>query len=355
MQEKVLFLLDVKTKTMYNLKIDYAEGAHPAILDKLLETNFIQQNGYGADDYTLQAQAILRSKMNKPAAEIYFVSGGTQANLLVISALLRPHEAVISANTGHIYANETGAIEATGHKVIPIESKDGKITPAQIEQTIALFQLRPHVVKPKVVYISNTTEFGTIYTASELAEISACCKANGLTLFMDGARLGHALTAVENDLTLEKIANLVDVFYIGATKNGALFGEAIVFSNPDCVTDFDYNLKQRGALLAKGRVLGIQFSALFQDDLYFKLAQEANDMAMKLAQAFKQQGYTFLVEPRSNQIFPILPLPLIQRLQERFDFYVWTPINAEYAAVRLITSWTTDELMLDVLISMLEE
>ncbi|MGG5505938.1 MULTISPECIES: threonine aldolase family protein [unclassified Myroides] len=340
---------------MYNLKIDYAEGAHPAILDQLLETNFIQQNGYGSDEYTLKAQAILREKMNQAKAEIFFVSGGTQANLLVISFLLRPHEAVISATTGHIYANETGAIEATGHKVIPIESKDGKLTPLQIKQTLALYQLRPHVVKPKVVYISNTTEIGTVYTESELRDLSAFCKAEGLLLFLDGARLGHALTAASNDLTLERVAELVDVFYIGATKNGALFGEAIVFPNPKLAVDFDYNLKQKGALFAKGRVLGIQFLALFQDDLYFKLAKDANGMAAKLAQAFHEEGFSFLVAPSSNQIFPILPLDLIKRLQEKFDFYVWKPINAEYAAIRLITSWTTDDLMLDVFISMLKE
>lgn len=340
---------------MYNLKIDYAEGAHPAILDKLLETNFIQQNGYGQDDYTLEAKAVLRQKMNHPTAEIYLVSGGTQANLLVISSLLRPYEAVISANTGHIYANETGAIEATGHKVIPIETKDGKLTAHQIKQTLAGFQLRPHVVKPKVVYISNTTEYGTLYSESELQAISTCCKAEGLILFMDGARLGHALSAETNDLSLERIAALVDVFYIGATKNGALFGEAIVFSTPHLAVDFDYNLKQKGALLAKGRVLGIQFLALFQEDLYFKLAKDANDMAMKLAQAFQAQGHAFLVEPASNQLFPILPVALIKRLQEKFDFYVWKPINADYAAVRLITSWTTDEVMLEVFIAILNE
>lgn len=340
---------------MYNLKIDYAEGAHPAILDKLLETNFIQQNGYGIDDFTLEAKAVLRDKINKPEAEIYLVSGGTQANLLVISSLLRVHEAVICANTGHIYANETGAIEATGHKVIPIETKEGKITVDQVEQTLASFQLRPHVVKPRLVYISNTTELGTLYTEQELTALSCFCRANNLLLFLDGARLGHALTANTNDLSLERIADLVDVFYIGATKNGALFGEAIVFPNPKWASEFDYSLKQKGALLAKGRVLGIQFLVLFQDDLYFKLAQDANRKADKIVQAIYESGYTFLVEPRSNQIFPILPLVLIQRLQEEFDFYVWKPINAEYAAIRLITSWATDEKMVDVFISMLIE
>ncbi|WP_413512429.1 threonine aldolase family protein [Myroides odoratus] len=340
---------------MYNLKIDYAEGAHPAILDKLLETNFIQQNGYGIDDFTLEAKAALREKINKPEAEIYFVSGGTQANLLVISSLLRVHEAVICANTGHIYANETGAIEATGHKVIPIETKEGKITVDQVEQTLASFQLRPHVVKPRLVYISNTTELGTLYTSKELRALSDFCRANDLLLFLDGARLGHALTAATNDLSLEEIADLVDVFYIGATKNGALFGEAIVFPNPKWALDFDYSLKQKGALLAKGRVLGIQFLVLFQDDLYFKLAQDANRKADKIVEALYENGYAFLVEPASNQIFPILPLVLIQRLQEEFDFYVWKPINAEYAAIRLITSWATDEKMVDVFISMLTE
>lgn len=340
---------------MYNLKIDYAEGAHPAILDKLLETNLIQQNGYGIDDFTLEAKAALRDKINKPEAEIYFVSGGTQANLLVISSLLRVHEAVICANTGHIYANETGAIEATGHKVIPIETKEGKITVDQVEQTLAYFQLRPHVVRPRLVYISNTTELGTLYTSKELRALSDFCRANDLLLFLDGARLGHALTAATNDLSLEEIADLVDVFYLGATKNGALFGEAIVFPNPKWALDFDYSLKQKGALLAKGRVLGIQFLVLFQDDLYFKLAQDANRKADKIVQALYENDYAFLVEPASNQIFPILPHVLIQRLQKEFDFYVWKPIDAEYAAIRLITSWATDEKMVDVFISMLTE
>jgi len=266
---------------MYSFKIDYAEGAHPAILDKLQETNFIQQGGYGTDEYSMEAIDLLRKQLNKPEAAVYFVSGGTQANLIVISSLLRVHEAVISASTGHIYANETGAIEATGHKVIPIESKDGKITVEQLKQTLSAFQLRPHVVKPRVVYISNTTELGTIYSKSELESISVFCRANDLLLFMDGARLGHALTASTNDLTLEEIGQLVDVFYIGGTKNGALFGEAVVFPNPKWSQEFDYSLKQKGALMAKGRLLGIQFLVLFQDNLYFKLAKDADNLQLQ--------------------------------------------------------------------------
>lgn len=332
---------------MYSFKNDYAEGMHPNILNRIIETNLIQQAGYGDDDYTLRAKELIQAKIENPQAQIYFVSGGTQANLLVISSILRTHQAVIAPQTGHIFANETGAIEATGHKVIPVATTNSKLTAQDIERTAGEYGLRPHVVEPKMVYISNSTELGTIYTKEELTAISSTCKQLGLYLFIDGARLGHALTADNNDLTLKDIADLTDVFYIGATKNGGLLGEAIVFKNTELATYFDYNLKQKGALLAKGRLLGLQFETLFTDNLYFDLASHANRMATKLTEAFKAKGYHFLGDSTTNQLFPILPLTLIEELNKDYDFYIWKAIDQEFAAIKLITSWATDEEMVN--------
>jgi threonine aldolase len=328
---------------MYNFKHDYSEGAHPRILDKLIETNLIQQLGYGEDDYSNEAKSILKKKIANQQAVIHFLSGGTQTNLLVISFLLRIHEAVISAKTGHISANETGAIEATGHKVITVETSDGKLTPNDITTVLKEHALAPHVVKPRIVYISNSTEIGTIYSLAELEALYVCCQQQQLLLYLDGARLGHALTAKNNDLTFAAIAKYTDVFYIGGTKNGALLGEAVVFNRPELAVDFDYAIKQKGALLAKGRVLSIQFLTLFQDDLYLELALRANSLAMRMAKAIKDKGYSFLTESTTNQIFPILPKSLIEALLINYQFYIWKDIDSDYAAVRLITSWATDE------------
>jgi len=328
---------------MYNFKNDYSEGAHPRILDKLIETNLIQQLGYGEDDYSNEAKSILKKKIANQQAVIHFLSGCTQTHLLVISFLLRIHEAVISAKTGHISANETGAIEATGHKVITVETSDGKLTPNDITTVLKEHALAPHVVKPRIVYISNSTEIGTIYSLAELEALYVCCQQQQLLLYLDGARLGHALTAENNDLTFAAIAKYTDVFYIGGTKNGALLGEAVVFNRPELAVDFDYAIKQKGALLAKGRVLSIQFLTLFQDDLYLELALRANSLAMRMAKAIKDKGYSFLTESTTNQIFPILPKSLIEALLINYQFYIWKDIDSDYAAVRLITSWATDE------------
>lgn len=332
---------------MYNFKNDYSEGAHPSILNKLIETNLAQHLGYGDDEYSVQAKSLLRQKVENPQAAIYFVSGGTQTNLLVISTLLQIHEAVISAKTGHIFTHETGAIEATGHRVIAVETDNGKLTPAAISKTLEGYSLRPHMVKPRMVYISNSTEVGSIYLKEELTELSTFCKAHNLLLFLDGARLGHALTAQNNDLSLPDLAKLTDVFYIGGTKNGALLGEAIVFNNPNLAPEFDYVLKQKGALLAKGRLLGIQFLELFKDDLYFKLAKHANTMAMKIAHAIEANGYSFLTPSTTNQIFPILPKELLEKLSRKYLFYEWGYANSTEAAVRLMTSWATEERVVD--------
>lgn len=328
---------------MYNFKNDYSEGAHPRILDKLVETNLIQQLGYGEDDYSKEAKTVLRNKIDNQHAVIHFLSGGTQTNLLVISFLLRVHEAVISAKTGHISANETGAIEATGHKVITVETADGKLTPEDILKILKDHALAPHVVKPRIVYISNSTEIGTIYSLVELKALYLCCQQQQLLLYVDGARLGHALTAENNDLTFAAIAKYSDVFYIGGTKNGALLGEAVVFNRPELALDFEYAIKQKGALLAKGRVLSIQFLELFKDDLYLELALKANSFAMRMAKAIKEKGYSFLTESTTNQIFPILPKSVIETLSLNYQFYIWKDTDPDYAAIRLITSWATDE------------
>lgn len=335
---------------MYNFKNDYSEGAHPNILNKLIETNLVQQLGYGEDDYSIEAKELLKKKINNPDAVIYFLSGGTQTNLIVLASLLRAHEAVISAKTGHIASNETGAIEATGHKVITVETKDGKLKTSDLQLTLQEHSLRPHVVKPRIVYISNSTEIGTIYTKTELTALSEFCRSNNLLLYLDGARIGHALTAANNDLTLADVSQLTDMFYIGATKNGGLIGEAIVFNKPELAADFDYVLKQRGALLAKGRLLAIQFLELFRDDLYFTLAKHANVMAQKISDAVKEKGYSFLTDSTTNQIFPILPKNVIEKLNEKYLFYVWKEIDANHAAVRLITSWTADETQVNAFI-----
>lgn len=326
---------------MYNFQNDYAEGAHPDILKKLVETNLVQQVGYGDDEYTMQAKTAIRQKMKNDKASIYFVSGGTQANLMVISALLKTHEGVISAETGHISANETGAIEAVGHKVMTIPSADGKLTPSLVQKVQKAYSKRPHVLKPKMVYISNSTEIGTIYSKAELTELSVYCRENELILFLDGARLGSALTAQENDLTLSDISELTDVFYIGGTKNGALLGEAIIFPDPTFAPEFDYVVKQKGALLAKGRLLGIQFLELFKGELFFDLAQHANDMATMLAEGMNEKGVKFFMKHESNQIFPILSNDKLNQLKKNFLFHEWVEIDENHTAIRLVTSWAT--------------
>lgn len=326
----------------YSFKNDYSEGCHPSILEALIQTNYSQQNGYGLDDYCAEAEKLIIQKANAPHSKVHFVSGGTQANLLVISAILRPHESVVSATTGHIFTNEAGAIEATGHKVHGVETIDGKLTPEHVQSVIEVHQNKPHQLKQKLVYISNSTEIGTIYTKNELENLSKFCKENGLYLFMDGARLGQALTAESNDLTLEDVAKFTDVFYLGGTKNGALLGEAIVINKPILQEEFGFHIKQKGAMLAKGRLLGIQFQELMKDDLYWDLAKHANQQAMKIKQTFKEIGCEFLAETDTNQIFPILENSQIEKLSEQFDFYVWKKIDAQKSAIRIITSWASE-------------
>lgn len=334
----------------YSFKNDYAEGAHPDILQALLRNNNSQQNGYGLDDHSLSAAEIIREKVENPEAAVHFVSGGTQANLVIIAAFLKPHESVVSAGTGHIFTNEAGAIEAIGHKVHAIETEDGKIKPSDISLIIENHQNKPHQVKQKLVYISNSTELGTIYSKNELINLFNFCRENNLYLFVDGARLAHALAAETNDLTLADFGKYTDAFYLGGTKNGALIGEAIIINNKNLQEEFGFHLKQKGAMLAKGRLLGIQFEELMKDDLYFTLAKHANTQAMKLKKAFAQIGGTFLCETFTNQIFPVLNNRDIEKLANKFDFYIWKKIDEQNSAIRIITSWaTSDEVVTELI------
>ncbi|RLZ11845.1 threonine aldolase family protein [Faecalibacter macacae] len=331
--------------TKYSFKNDYSEGAHPVILQRLIETNLQQTVGYGDDIFCNEARALIKEYIQRDSA-IHFVSGGTQANLIVISSILRPYESVIAADSGHIAVHETGAIEATGHKVNTIPTSNGKITPQQVQEVLNL-HTDEHMVKPKMVYISNSTEVGSVYTKSELTDLYQFCQENKLYLFVDGARLGSALTSSKCDLTLEDMAHLTDVFYIGGTKNGALIGEAIIINDQELNENFRFHIKQRGGMLAKGRLIGIQFAELFKNDLFFEMGKHANAMAKKLADEITSKGFSFLTEPSSNQIFPIFPNHLIEQLQENFDFFIWQKVDENSSAIRLVTSWATPEEQVD--------
>jgi len=326
----------------YSFFNDYSEGAHPKVLEMLTNTNLIQESGYGEDSITLEAINLIKSAIGNQDIAVHFISGGTHANLTVLASMLKPFEGVISANSGHIFVHEAGAIEAIGHKIIAVDSKDGKLTPELIQIGLNTHE-DEHTVKPKVVFVSQSTEVGTIYKYSELQSISEFCKKNNLYLYLDGARLASGLTSSAADLNLKQIAELVEAFYIGGTKNGALLGEAIIIVNKELQADFRYHLKQRGALLAKGRLLGIQFKALFENNLYFELAKHANTMAEKLSKGILVMGYNFLTDSSTNQVFPILPNKIIDKLSKDYGFYNWSKIDDEKTAIRLVTSWATDE------------
>lgn len=331
---------------MIRFNSDYCEGAAPKILEKLIETNYEQTANYGKDQYCEKAAELIKVKCNRKDAEVHFFVGGTQTNLTLISAALRPHQGVISAESGHINTHESGAIEATGHKVLVLESEDGKLTAKQVREACTAHNEdvnHEHIVQPKLVYISNPTEFGTIYKKSELEELSKACNECGLFLYMDGARLGYALCAEGNDLKMSDIATLCDAFYIGGTKVGALFGEALVICNKSLQQDFRYIIKQKGGLLAKGRLLGIQFLALFEDDLYFEISKKANELANKIKVACIKKGYQFITPSNTNQQFPIIPDKVLEKLKEKYEYLYLQKIDETHSAVRFCTSWATTE------------
>ncbi len=334
---------------------DYSEGAHPDILRALAETNLTQQAPYGDDAYCADAASRIKAHLGAAfQGAIHFVASGTMANIVSISSCLRPHEAVIAVGSGHIVVREAGAIEATGHKLIVVPAFDGKITPEKIEETLAANSHFPHMAKPRLIYLSNATETGTVYTLTELREISALAKQRGLILFLDGARLAAALASHKNDATLADIASLVDLFWIGGTKVGALLGEAIVVCNHALNEDFAFHLKQRGGMLAKGRLLGIQFQELFgESTLFSSLARHANAMAAKLAAGDVSRGYVLAAQTETNQVFPILPNAVVAALQEAFAFYLWGKSDEEHSVIRLVTSWATEEGQVDAFLSRL--
>lgn len=339
---------------MVLFQCDYTEGAHPKVLERLVETNMEQWSGYGEDDYCHSAADKIRAACGDEKLVVHFLVGGTQTNMTVIDAALRSHQGVICANTGHINVHETGAVESCGHKVLPIPSDDGKITAKQVEEAYLGHindEAHEHMVQPKMVYISNPTELGTIYCKEELKALYDVCRKNGLYLFLDGARLGYGLMAPDNDLTLQDIAENTDVFYIGGTKVGALFGEAVVIRNESLKEDFRYIMKQKGGMLAKGRLLGVQFDALFTDNLYFEISAHAVFLAEKLRGALLQKGYEFVAPNHTNQIFVKMPDTHLEQLKQEFGYSYDHRVDATHSVVRFCTSWATLESNVEALIN----
>lgn len=337
---------------------DYSEGCHPKVLEKLVQTNLEQTPGYSEDHYCAEAADKIRQLCCREDLAVHFLVGGTQANLTVIAAALRPHQGVLGADSAHINVHETGAVEATGHKVLWLPSREGKITAAQVEQYVKAHYADSsfeHIVQPKMVYISSPTEWGTLYSKAELEELSRVCRENGLYLFLDGARLGYGLMAEGNDVTMADLARLCDAFYIGGTKVGALFGEAVVISNPVLAQDFRYIIKQKGGMLAKGRLLGVQFGALLENDLYFEISAHADRLANRLRDKFAQLGFAFYMTPQTNQLFPILPGKIRDALRDSYTFVEMDCVDSDRRVCRFCTSWATREENVDRLCSELEK
>ncbi|MDD7646565.1 MAG: beta-eliminating lyase-related protein [Ruminococcus bromii] len=340
---------------MIYFNCDYTEGCHPKILERLCETNLMQTIGYGEDEICDAARAKIRAACCRDDIDVHFLVGGTQANATVIASILRPHQGALSAETGHINVHETGAVEATGHKVLALPATpDGKISAAQVEAAYtahvndASFE---HMVQPKLVYISLPTENGGLYSKAELTALHDVCTRCGLYLFIDGARLGYGLTSPENDVTLRDLCDLCDVFYIGGTKVGALFGEAVVITNPEIKPDFRYHIKQRGGMLAKGRLLGIQFDVLFTDNLYFEISKKAVAQAKRIAAVCMEAGCTFFADSPTNQQFPVFPDAALEKLKEKYVYSYWARVDETHSAIRLCTSWATKDENVEALCS----
>ncbi len=331
---------------------DYLEGAHPSIMVKMAETNMVQTVGYGEDEYCEAAREKIKTACQAPEADVHFLVGGTQTNTTVIAAILRPWQGVIAAVSGHINCHEAGAIESTGHKVITLPTDNGKITAQQVADYVEWHkndESTEHIVQPGMVYISHPTEAGTLYTKAELTELYDTCRRYGLPLYIDGARLGYGLAAEESDMTLPEFARLCDVFYIGGTKVGALFGEAVVIMNESLKKDFRFIMKQRGGRLAKGRLLGIQFDALFTDDLYFKISRHAIEMAHQIRDIFVSAGYPLLFDSPTNQQYPIMPDAELAEIGKSFGYEYWERVDKTHSGVRFCASWATTQENVDAL------
>ena len=342
---------------MILFECDYTEGACPEIMKRLEETNFVQTPGYGTDEFCESAREKIRKACGNEQADVHFLVGGTQTNFTVISSILRPYQGVLCAESGHINVHETGAIEATGHKVLALPSGNGKITGNQVRTYYNAHWAdvnHEHVVQPGMVYISHPTENGTLYSKEELEDLYAVCRELKLPLFLDGARLGYGLMSEASTLTMEDIARNTDVFYIGGTKVGALFGEAVVIVNPELKKDFRYVIKQHGGMLAKGRLLGLQFDTLFTDELYYKISRHADELAMKLKSAFLKKGYPLFFDSFTNQQFPVMPDKHLDKLKEKYAYCFWEKVDESHSAVRFCTSWATKNEAVDALIADIE-
>lgn len=337
---------------MLHFDCDYMEGAHPEVMRRLLETNLEQTPGYGCDPHTERARELIRQACGASQAEVHFLVGGTQTNATVIDGLLRRHEGVLAAESGHINVHEAGAIEAAGHKVLTLPSHEGKIRAEEVDRWIEEFyrdETWPHMVAPGMLYLSHPTEFGTLYTLSEMEAIHAVCQRYSIPLYLDGARLSYALASEENTLTLRDIARLCEVFYIGGTKTGLLFGEAVVITRPELLPHFFTLVKQHGALLAKGRLLGVQFETLFTEELYLRIARQAISTARRLKEALLAKGYRLHIDSPTNQQFFVLPNREIDRLSQYATFELWGPRGKEESVVRFVTSWATTDEQIDAL------
>lgn len=328
---------------MIYFRNDYSEGAHPKVLQALVETNLVSTPGYGCDEYCACARELLRERFACPNADVHFLVGGTQTNLTAAAAFLRPWEAIIAADTGHIAVHETGAIEATGHKVYVVPGVDGKLTSDAIRTAVRDHQTgtEEHMVLPRMVYVSDSTELGTIYTRAELQALSDTCHELGLYLYLDGARMAMALTAQGNDLVPEDFAQLCDAFYLGGTKNALLFGEALVILNNALKPYFRNVMKQHGGMLAKGRLLGVQFAAILQDDLWLQTARHANELAQRLAAALTAMGVPLYAASPTNQVFPIFTNAQVEALRQDFSFEFIARVDENHSAIRFVTSWAT--------------
>lgn len=324
---------------MYSFANDYSEGACPKVLKALIETNDVQEAGYGLDDFSLETSNIIKNILENRNVDVHFITGGTPCNILAVS-LLKSYEAVIAAETGHINVHETGAIEATGHKILTVKGRYGKLNSNDIIRVVHQHG-DEHMVKPKMVFISNATEFGTIYTKEELKDLYKTCKELNLYLYLDGARISNALVATGNDMTLKDICEYTDMFYIGGTKNGALIGEAMVIKNDELKPEFRYTMKQHGAMLAKGRLISVQLKALLENELYLENARNANIMAQALKYIFKQHGIPMYIDSQTNQIFPVISNKLLEKIKTKYLVTEWGKYDDERTIVRFACSWAT--------------
>lgn len=346
---------------MIYFRSDYSLGAHPKVMQALMDTNMVHTDGYAEDEFSYECTEMIKKMIGRPDAHVHYMVGGTPTNTVTISAALRPYEGVIAPKTGHIYVHETGSVEANGHRVFAAPTEDGKLTPEAIDEMMILHE-DEHCVKPRMAYITHPTENGGVYTKAELLALRECCDRNGLYLYMDGARLGTALMWPGNDLSIQDIANICDAFYIGGTKIGALYGEALIILNEDINYEFRYMIKRSCTLLAKGRTIAVQLKALFEDptgnyditnSLYCELAKKENELAIKISEGLLAKGYKLWLPHQTNQVFPILSNEKIAELEKDFFFYVWTPYDKDNSVIRLITNWNTQESEVEAVIAAL--